>query len=89
MLMFNASLLVVVANSASFVIDPHGQAAGFASSAYGFFTQMTASVLAILTLPVFAGALLPWLFSLVAVTSGIFALIMIYKPASLLQPRAA
>ena len=44
MFMFNTSFLVVMANSASLVIDPHREIAGFASSAYGFFTQITASV---------------------------------------------
>ena len=43
MFSFNTSFLVVMANAASLVIDPHREIAGFASSAYGFFTQITAS----------------------------------------------
>jgi MFS transporter, DHA1 family, multidrug resistance protein len=73
--------LVVMANSASLVIDPHREIAGFASSAYGFFTQITASVAAILTVPLFAGALLPWSLTMLAVTLTVFVLIMAYKPA--------
>ncbi len=55
MFAFNTSFMVVMANAASLVIDPHREIAGFASSAYGFFTQMTASIVAMLTVPLFAG----------------------------------
>ena len=81
MFAFNTSFLVVIANSASLVIDPHREIAGFASSAYGFATQITASVLTILTAPLFAGALLPWSLTLLAVTVCVFALVMVYRPA--------
>lgn len=80
MFMFNTSFLVVMANSASLVIDPHRDIAGFASSAYGFFTQITASVAAVLTVPLFAGALLPWSLTMLAVTASVFALITVYRP---------
>ena len=80
MFMFNTSFLVVMANSASLVIDPHRDIAGFASSAYGFFTQITASVAAVLTVPLFAGALLPWSLTMLAVTASGFALITVYRP---------
>jgi MFS transporter, DHA1 family, multidrug resistance protein len=89
MFTFNTSFLVVIANSASLVIDPHREIAGFASSAYGFVTQITASVLAILTVPLFGGALLPWSITLLAVTVGVLALIMFYRPVSLMRPSAA
>lgn len=82
MFMFNTSFLVVMANSASLVIDPHRDIAGFASSAYGFFTQITASVAAVLTVPLFAGALLPWSLTMLAVTASVFALITVYRPRS-------
>jgi DHA1 family bicyclomycin/chloramphenicol resistance-like MFS transporter len=89
MFAFNTSFLVVIANSASLVIDPHREIAGLASSAYGFVTQMTASVLAILTVPLFAGALLPWSLTLLAVTGGVFAAIMLYRPAPVVLRRPA
>ncbi len=80
MFTFNTSFLVVIANSASLVIDPHREIAGFASSAYGFFTQLTASALAILTMPLFAGGLLPWSLALLAITASVFVLLVVYRP---------
>ena len=80
MFMFNTSFLVVIANSASLVIDPHREIAGFASSAYGFFTQLLASLAAVLTVPLFAGALQPWSLAMLAVTLAVFVLVAIYKP---------
>ena len=80
MFTFNTSFLVVIANSASLVIDPHREIAGFASSAYGFFTQLTASIAAILTVPLFAGALLPWSLVMLGITGAVFLLIQRYNP---------
>jgi MFS transporter, DHA1 family, multidrug resistance protein len=80
MLLFNTSLLVVMANTASLVIDPHREIAGFASSAYGFFTQITGSTAAALTLPVFNGALLPWAMSLLGVMTAVFLALLAYRP---------
>jgi DHA1 family bicyclomycin/chloramphenicol resistance-like MFS transporter len=80
MFMFNTSFLVVIANSASLVIDPHREIAGFASSAYGFFTQLLASLAAVVTVPLFAGALQPWSLAMLAVTLAVFVLVAIYKP---------
>jgi DHA1 family bicyclomycin/chloramphenicol resistance-like MFS transporter len=81
MFSFNTSFLVVMANAASLVIDPHREIAGFASSAYGFFTQITASAAAILTVPLYDGALLPWALSMLGVTAVVFAALMAYRPA--------
>lgn len=78
MFTFNTSFLVVIANSASLVIDPHREIAGFASSAYGFFTQVTASIAAVATMPLFAGALLPWSFAMLGLTGAVFALVVRY-----------
>ncbi len=74
----HVSFLVVIANCASLVIDPHREIAGFASSAYGFFTQITASVLAILTVPLFGGELLPWSLTLLVVTACVLVLVVVY-----------
>jgi DHA1 family bicyclomycin/chloramphenicol resistance-like MFS transporter len=83
MFTFNTSFLVVIANSASLVIDPHRDIAGLASSAYGFFTQIIASVAAILTVPLFAGALLPWSLAMLAVTLTVFVLVAAYRPRAI------
>lgn len=88
MFTFNTSFLVVIANSASLVIDPHREIAGFASSAYGFFTQITASIAAIVTVPLFAGALLPWSLVMLGVTGAVFLLVRRYNPAAPLSERA-
>jgi DHA1 family bicyclomycin/chloramphenicol resistance-like MFS transporter len=79
MFVFNTSFLVVIANSASLVIDPHRQIAGFASSIFGFVTQITASALALLTMPLFNGALLPWSLALLIVTGTVFAGLLAYR----------
>jgi DHA1 family bicyclomycin/chloramphenicol resistance-like MFS transporter len=81
MFSFNTSFLVVMANAASLVIDPHREIAGFASSAYGFFTQMTASAAAILTVPLYDGALLPWALSMMGVIGVVFGALVAYRPA--------
>jgi DHA1 family bicyclomycin/chloramphenicol resistance-like MFS transporter len=82
MLLFNTSLLVVMANTASLVIEPHREIAGFASSAYGFFTQITGSTAAALTLPLFDGALLPWAISMLCVMSAVLMALLAYRPRS-------
>jgi DHA1 family bicyclomycin/chloramphenicol resistance-like MFS transporter len=81
MFAFNTTFLVVMANSASLVIDPHREIAGFASSAYGFFTQITASVAAMLTVPLYGGALLPWAASMLAVTGCVLVALIAYRRA--------
>jgi DHA1 family bicyclomycin/chloramphenicol resistance-like MFS transporter len=86
MFAFNTSFLVVIANCASLVIDPHREIAGFASSVYGFFTQITASVLAMLTVPLFAGQLLPWSLALLLVTATVLVLVLVYRPALSAHP---
>ena len=88
MFTFNTSFLVVIANSASLVIDPHREIAGFASSVYGFFTQITASIAAIVTVPLFAGALLPWSLVMLGVTGAVFVLVQRYRPAAPLPAHA-
>ncbi|MDX2201384.1 MAG: MFS transporter [Hyphomicrobiaceae bacterium] len=80
MFCFNTSFLVVMANSASLVIDPHREIAGFASSAFGFFTQITASLLALLTMPLFQGRLLPWAATMLVIMSVIYVALARYRP---------
>lgn len=83
MFTFNTSFLVVIANSASLVIDPHRGIAGFASSVYGFFTQVTASIAAVATMPLFAGALLPWSLVMLGLTAAVWGLVLRYRPSGL------
>jgi len=82
MFTFNTSFLVVIANSASLVIDPHREIAGLASSVYGFVTQVAASLLALLTVPLFGGEVLPWSLTLLAATGGVLAALAAYRPAA-------
>jgi DHA1 family bicyclomycin/chloramphenicol resistance-like MFS transporter len=82
MFLFNASFLVVIANAASLVIDPHREIAGLASSAYGAFSQISASLLAVLTIPLFAGTLLPWALTMVAVTGAVLLAVLSYRPSA-------
>ncbi|RTL67510.1 MAG: MFS transporter [Hyphomicrobiales bacterium] len=80
MFFFNTSFLVIMANSASLVIDPHREIAGFASSAFGFFTQMTASLLALLTMPLFQGRLLPWTATMLVIMTVIYVALSRFRP---------
>lgn len=82
MFCFNTSFLVIMANSASLVIDPHREIAGFASSAFGFFTQITASLLALVTMPLFQGRLLPWAATMLVVMSVIYVALSRFRPKS-------
>ena len=80
---FNTSFLVVMANSASLVIDPHRDIAGFASSAFGFFTQIVSSALALATMPLFQGRLLPWAMAMLLVMGTIFIALTRYQRQAL------
>jgi DHA1 family bicyclomycin/chloramphenicol resistance-like MFS transporter len=82
MFVFNTSFLVVIANCASLVIDPHREVAGLASSAYGFVTQLTASILALLTVPIFNGGLFAWSLAMLVVTGGVFVALLAYRRAA-------
>jgi hypothetical protein len=46
---------------------------------FGFFTQITASVLALATLPLFGGAMLPWSLGMLVVMTGVFAAVICYR----------
>ncbi|MFX8972704.1 hypothetical protein ABTN24_19440, partial [Acinetobacter baumannii] len=54
--------------------------AGFASSAFGFFTQMTASLLALLTMPLFQGRLLPWAATMLVIMTVIYVALSRFRP---------
>jgi DHA1 family bicyclomycin/chloramphenicol resistance-like MFS transporter len=82
MLIFNSAFLVVMSNAVSLVIDPHREIAGVASSTVGFVSQLTSSILVVVTLPVFKGSLLPWSLGMVIVTGFVAAAIYAYRPAN-------
>lgn len=80
MFCFNTSFLVIMANAASLVIDPHREIAGFASSAYGFFTQIVASSLALATMPFFHGRILPWAATMLVIMTVLYVALARYRP---------
>lgn len=80
MFCFNTSFLVIMANAASLVIDPHREIAGFASSAYGFFTQIVASSLALATMPFFHGRILPWAATMLVIMTVVYVALARYRP---------
>ncbi len=82
MFFFNTSFLVIMANSASLVIDPHREIAGFASSAFGFFTQLTASAMALAAMPFFQGRLLPWGAAMLVLMSVIYVALGRFRPVT-------
>jgi hypothetical protein len=78
--LFNASFLIVMANSISLVIDPHRKIAGLASSLYGFVSQTVGSLLTLLTIPWFRGDLLLWSTGQLCVTTFVVAALFWYRP---------
>ncbi len=82
MLVFNSSFLVVLSNCASLVIEPHHEIAGVASSLYGFFCQVMASSLVLLTLPLYQGRMLPWACGLLIVTTVVLVSVLAYRPSA-------
>ena len=81
MFILNASFLVLIANAASLVIDPHREFAGFASAVFGAVTQIVSSLLALLTLSAFAGSLLSWAATIFGVTASVFVALLRYRPS--------
>lgn len=81
MFAFNTSFLVVVANSASLVLDPHKDIAGFTASLFGFMCQMTAGVLTMLTLPLYKGEVLAWGLGLLVIMGGVLTALLTYRRA--------
>ncbi|KAB2848841.1 MAG: multidrug effflux MFS transporter [Hyphomicrobiaceae bacterium] len=81
MFVFDTSFLVVMANSASLIIDPHKDIAGLASSIFGFVSQFVASALTLLTLPLFKGDMGRWSLSMLIVTTTIYLAALGYRQA--------
>jgi MFS transporter, DHA1 family, multidrug resistance protein len=79
---FNASFLIVMANSISLVIDPHRTIAGLASSLYGFISQTIGSLLTLLTVPLFRGDVFLWATGQLVVTVIVMVALLFYRPRS-------
>lgn len=80
MLIYNAAFLVVMSNSVSLTIDPHREIAGFASSVFGFTSQLTGGVLVYLTFPIFRGSMAAWSLGILAITLTVTAAVWLYRP---------
>ena len=74
--LFNMGFLVVLANGASLVLDPHPKIAGLTASLYGCLTQITGSVIALVTLRLIAGDMLRWSLAMSAVSSVVLAMLL-------------
>jgi DHA1 family bicyclomycin/chloramphenicol resistance-like MFS transporter len=80
LVLFNASFLVVLSNSMSLVLEPHRKIAGLASSLFGFLTQLSGSMLALILLPAVQGDLVRWSVVQLLATLATLALIFTYRP---------
>jgi DHA1 family bicyclomycin/chloramphenicol resistance-like MFS transporter len=80
MLIYNAAFLVVMSNSVSMIIDPHREIAGFASSVFGFASQLTGGVLVYLTFPIFKGSMGAWSLGILVITLTVTAAVWVYRP---------
>ena len=85
LVVFSIGFLVVLANCASLVLDPHPDIAGLTASVFGFATQVSGSVLALLTLSFIQGQMGTWVL-LMTVASAI-AVVLLYLPMR--RPAAA
>lgn len=79
MLIYNAGFLVVMSNSVSMIIDPHREIAGFASSVFGFASQLTAGVLVYLTFPLFKGSMELWSIGIAVLALGVATAVWLYR----------
>lgn len=82
MVAFNTSYLVVMANAFSLAIDPHKAIAGLVASIYGFLTMVVPAALAMATLPLIAGEMLPWSVAMVLVSSSVLAGLLWLAPST-------
>ncbi len=80
LVILNASFLVVMANCISLVIDPHREIAGFASSLYGFVSQASGSVLAMLVLPWLHGEMFAWAVVQAGIAIVVLSAVFAFRP---------
>ena len=75
-ILFATSYLIVYANASAMTMNPHGDIAGFASSYYGFFSQVLGSAIVLVTQSIVGGDLLLFCLTLLATSGLIFALLL-------------
>lgn len=81
MFLFNCSFLSLMANAASLTLDPHPHIAGFASSIFGFVTQLVPGALALATLGIISGEIARWAAIVSAITLALLVALLRYRPA--------
>jgi DHA1 family bicyclomycin/chloramphenicol resistance-like MFS transporter len=82
MFTFSAAFPAVMSNSASLVIEPHREIAGFASSAFGFVSQLVSAVLLLVTVPLIRGDMTLWAAGMLAAALLVLAALLAYRPAA-------
>jgi MFS transporter, DHA1 family, multidrug resistance protein len=75
LVIFNMGFLVVLANAASLVLDPHPEIAGLTASLFGFATQVSGSVIAMMSLGWIQGQMLNWTLLMAALSAAVVALL--------------
>lgn len=78
--LFATSFLMVYSNAAALALDPHGQIAGFASSFFGFFSQILSGAGAVLAAPHIGGSAFRFALAL-AMLSGVVVLALQLRAA--------
>jgi DHA1 family bicyclomycin/chloramphenicol resistance-like MFS transporter len=79
LVVFTASMLVMLSNAISLFLDPHREIAGTASSIYGFVSQLLGSGLALAVMPALAAGLQPWALLQVAIGAALLALVVRFR----------
>lgn len=76
---FGAGSIITMTNGAALCIDSHPDIAGFTSSLFGFTTQLAASVIVGLTVPLFAGSVVLWSGTLALLTLGMALYVLLWR----------
>jgi DHA1 family bicyclomycin/chloramphenicol resistance-like MFS transporter len=76
---FNMTFLVVMANAAAFVLEPHRKIAGLAAALYGAMTQLFGAVVGLALLPWIDGRLERWSIVQLVFIAGIAAAVWAYR----------
>lgn len=70
-IVFATSFLIVYSNTAALALDPHGRIAGFASSFFGFFSQIVSGSVAVLAAPAIGGSALRFAVAIGMLSGGV------------------
>lgn len=80
--LFNVGFLVVLANGASLVLDPHHSIAGVAASFFGFATQVVGSSIVLTALPYVRGDMVVWSYLMTSIALIVLALAATARPTT-------